>query len=323
MNRKFLAQLDVAPPLPMPARKVPRDIFGGGDAPSGTTTVNTVQNSDPWAGVQPYMVDIFNRAQGLANRGPYAGQYIGAESPYTQQARTLQANRALQGSPVGDAMQTNIADTLNGQYLNPESNPYLKSAVQDALGLAQSQMIGTYGGPAGSQLSNSGLQEQMTRTLGQIANNAYGSQYNNERARQIQAAALAPNAAALDYADIGQLAGAGASQEGRTAAEIAAAQAQWQSAWGNLANYQSGITGAGNFGTTTGSSSQPYFTNPMSSALGLGMGGLSLYNGLSGAGFFGPSNPLINGAILAGSGVGTGVAGMSFADALMGGILAL
>jgi hypothetical protein len=41
-------------------------VFGGGGK-----TVNTVQNADPWSGVQPYLGDLFGQAQGLANRTPF------------------------------------------------------------------------------------------------------------------------------------------------------------------------------------------------------------------------------------------------------------
>jgi hypothetical protein len=61
-------------------------VFGGGGK-----TVNTVQNADPWTGVQPYLGDLFGQAQGLANRTPFGY----APSPYTQQAQQLTAQRAL------------------------------------------------------------------------------------------------------------------------------------------------------------------------------------------------------------------------------------
>ncbi len=82
--------------------------------------------------------------------------------------------------------------TINGDYLNPNSNPYFASSVNDALGLAKSQFLGTYGGAAGSNVDNSGFQEGLARTLGQQATNAYSTNYQNERNRQATAAFGAP-----------------------------------------------------------------------------------------------------------------------------------
>src|SRR5678816_4713708 len=57
-----------------------RSIFGGGDA----KTVNTVQNADPWSGVQPYLKDVFSRSNYLANRGWNPAPAVGGGSIYSE-----------------------------------------------------------------------------------------------------------------------------------------------------------------------------------------------------------------------------------------------
>jgi len=97
-------------------------IFGGG----GGNTVNTVQNADPWKGVQPYLTDLFGQAQSQANRTPF--DY--AASPYTTQAQNLTAQRALDPNSLTGRAQGVLGDTISGKYLDLSTNP----ALQDALG---------------------------------------------------------------------------------------------------------------------------------------------------------------------------------------------
>jgi hypothetical protein len=246
-------------------------VFGGGGK-----TVNTVQNADPWSGVQPYLSDLFGQSQGLANRTPFGYQ----ASPYTQQAQDLTAQRALDPNSLTGRAQGVLGDTISGKYLNLSTNP----ALQDALGLAGSAFAKQYGGAAGQNLGNSGYQEALARGLGGVAAQAY----NVERQNQLQATQLAPS---MDYANLQALGGVGAQQEAR-------AQSQYNSPWSNLQAYQALISGQPG-GTTQGQS--PYFTNPLASGIGMGLGGLALYNGLGSAGLFGSTAAT---AGLAGAGAG-------------------
>jgi hypothetical protein len=238
----------------------------------GSTT--TTQNSAPWIGQQPYLSDVFERAQGLADRGPFSY----APSAFTSQAQQIQAQRALDPNSAVGRAQGVLGDTISGRYLSPDSNPHLKASVQDALGLAGSAFAGQYGGAAGQNLGNSGYQEALARGLGATATNAYANAYGQERQNQLNAMQLAPT---LGMADVAQLGQVGAAQD-------ALAQQQFNSPWENLSKYQAAISG--NFGGQ-GSSQTPYYQNPLATAMGLGIGGLSLYNGMNQAGMFGSAAP--------------------------------
>jgi hypothetical protein len=134
----------------------------GGSKKSGSQTVT--QNNTPWAGVQPYLTDAFNRGQSALSTGtPMTDRASGALNPY-----------------------------LSSNFLNPETNPAFSSAVSDALGLAKSQFAGQYGGQAGQNLGNSGYQEALARGLGSAATNAYANQYNKNAANQLAAIGAAP-----------------------------------------------------------------------------------------------------------------------------------
>jgi hypothetical protein len=260
------------------------DIFGGSGG-----TVQTQQNNSPWAPAQQHLTNIFGQAEQLANgRAPYSF----APSAYTQQAQQMQADRALDPNSLTARAQGTLGDTISGKYLDPSSNPYLSQYVNDALGQVGSKFEGMYGGQAGGNLGNSGYQEQLGRTMASAALPIYANAYQQERGNQLNATQLAPQ---LDYANINQLGNVGAAQEARS-------QAQYNSPWDSLRNYQSAVTG--NFGGQ-GSNQNPYFTNPMANALGMGIGGMGLYNMMGG--MFGGG-----GAGLAGMGGGLlGSAGVS------------
>jgi len=248
----------------------------------GTTT--TVETQAPWqAG---YLRFGYDQAADYLNNNlkGYQGPYVANQSPYTQQAIQLQAQRGLNGSPLTTAYQQQLTDTLNGKYLDPSSNPYLSGAVNDALGLAKSQYAGMYGGNAGGNVNNSGFQEGLARTLGNTALPIYAGAYQNARQNQMQAAALAPNAIAQDYQNIGAVSNAGAQQDAYQQALVNAQQLAFNAPWLNLQNYQNIINGQ--FGGT-GQSQNPYFTNPTANALGLATSGLGLYNAGKTAGLWG------------------------------------
>jgi hypothetical protein len=202
-------------------------ILGGFGGSKKSGNVTTTQSNTPWAGVQPYMSDVFRRAQQAA--GP---NY----NPSLTNAATSQ-----------------IGSTIRGDFLTPDSNPFLGQYVNDALGLVKSNFAGQYGGQAGGNLGNSGYQEMLTRTLANTALPIYANAYNTERQNQLQASQLAPD---FDKA--------------RAVNPFSPLQAY------------AGLLGIGqNFGTSTGQ--QPFFTNPAAGALGGALAGAQI-GGIFGGG---------------------------------------
>lgn len=273
--RNVLAMLDIAPPLEQPESRVKRDIFGGGGGE--TVSTNTIQQSDPWAGVQPYLQDIFSRGQGLANRGAYGGPYLGSQSSATQNALSMGEQRAYAGSPLTRAAQDQNLATVRGDYLDLSKNPAVKSAMDSARTQVNSQFTGdNYGNSAHQEWLNKGLLS------------AAAPFYQQERGFQQQAIAQAPAMAEQDYADIAKLASIGAARDSRSQAEVDAQRTAYNAPWDNLFNYQRSIAGSGATGGTTSTSGQtPMYSNPLASGLGLASGGLGLYNGLTSAGLLG------------------------------------
>lgn len=224
---------------------------GGGE----TVQTSSQTNSDPWAAQQPYLRDLFSRAQQMySNPSPYLAQ--------ANQARVAEAGpNSLTGQAAGE-----FGKTISGDYLNADTNPYLKGAVDNAMNQVQSRVSGLYGARGGNNYGSSAHQEWLGRSLADTALPIYAQNYATERGRQLNAAQLAP---ALSGARIGNL---------DTAAN---------SPWDQLQRYQQSI--GGNYGGTSSTvGTQPYNPgNPLADLLGLGLGGAGLWKLATGKPIFG------------------------------------
>ena len=96
------------------------------------TTVEKVENRDPWAPAQPYILDTMRGAKQLYNSD--AGKYFfpGNTSVPTSwdTAYALDAmrNRAVYGSPLNSAAQNQALNTIQGDYFNP-TNDFYQSGI--------------------------------------------------------------------------------------------------------------------------------------------------------------------------------------------------
>lgn len=211
-----------------------------GSQQSGSTT--STQQNDPWWGAQPYMHNLFGKAQYQASQG---------QAHATQQAQQLQQQRALSGSPLVDAAQDQNLATIRGDYTNLSSNP----AAQDAMNMAKTKINSQFGG---DNFGNSAHQEWLGRGLLSAASPFYES----ERNRQQQATAMAPSLANQDYTDISQLNAVGQQQE--------------KFPWQQLQNMQGILSSAQGSGTST--NSQPYYTNPLGELASTGLTAAMAYS---------------------------------------------
>ena len=214
---------------------------------------NTTATNAPWGPAQQPLHQNMLEAQGLLNN----------PNQHLTQGVNAQANRALMGNPLNQAAQGNAMQTLQGDFLGPNSNPYLRDTVNQAMGDARSQINSQF---AGDNYGNSAHQEWLTKGLMNQALPMYNQNYQAERQRQMGAQALAPTLANQDYTDISQLQGAGNAR------------------WDQLNRAQQIFQGAGGMG---GTQSQPYFTNPAASMMGGALGGMALYNGMNQGGLLG------------------------------------
>lgn len=188
----------------------------------------TTQNSGLPAFAMPYGAGYLQRAQQVADTPyqAYTGQRVADFSPWQQQAFQAQAQRAMSGSPVMNAANSQLQSTISGANLN--GNPYLQSQIDAAQGDlvrqwnnvqkpqwdASMQRSGSFGN-SGIAQAQAMAQEGLGRNLGMIGSNMRFQNYANERNNQMQATSMAPTFAQQDYNDISQLQQAGAAYQGQ------------------------------------------------------------------------------------------------------------
>lgn len=247
---------------------------------SGGSTQTSTQTSAPWSGVQPYLTDLLKRGQNVTNNpyNFYNGDTVAGFSPEQEMGFNLGTQRAIAGSPTLDAANRNTTSTLNGDYLNPGSNPYLKQNVNTALNDVQTRVNSQF---SGNNYGSSANQELLTRNLGETAGQMYGQNYSNERNNQMQAANQAQGLAGADYQDANYLQGIGAQRQGLANQYLGNAAGQFNQAaqfpYQQLQRYQGVVNaGTGQGGTQTTTAPNPNQSNGFASLLGAGLSIASL-----------------------------------------------
>lgn len=257
--------------------------------------------------LQPYGPLYAQAGYNLFNQ-PYQAYPYETVAPFTQdQQAAMDAvrARATAGSPVVNAAQQQTLNTINGDYLNPSTNPYLQQTfdqaanrVTDAFSRgtaaqtdARFARAGAFGGSAWNQAQQAN-QTALGDSLAGMAANIFGNNYAQERNRQQQAAQFAPNLAAQDYRDAEALLNVGGMQQQLGQQYLTDDASRFQQA--QQYPYQQfqmfGSMFSPNFGMN---STQSYpGVSPLSGALGGALGGVGLYNSLNQAGMFGGSGSL-------------------------------
>jgi hypothetical protein len=256
---------------------------GGG---GGSTT--TVQKSDPWDQQKPYLLTGFEQAQNLLNaptRQFYPGSTVVPFSPESEMAMQMQTNRAINGSPIQQAANNQLTNTLNGDYLygGQGFNEAIDAATRKILPQVNSTFEGA--GRTGSGLA----QTAQTQAIA----DAFAGQYGNERENQLRSMFFAPQVAGLDYDNISKLAEVGAQKETlgqeQTAEDIARYDFNQNARQQQVSDFLNMIQG--NYG---GTNSQTAQVNGGRSGLGSALGGA--LQGASAASIFG-LNPFLGGGL--------------------------
>ena len=258
-----------------------------GKSSGGSSGGTQVQKTVPWEGQQPYLTDVFKKAQNNFNSGGpdfFGGQTYADLSSQTNDALGMMQDRATNGSPLNEGAKSLIGSTMNGDYLN--NNPYLDQMFQQGAdkisGNVNAQFSGA--GRTGSGAHAGRLAEEQ----GDLFNNIYGGQYQQERKNQLAAATVAPSLAQNDYADMDRLAQVGSIYEGQDQRGINEAMARFNHYENlpdeNLAKYSAAIQG--NYGgtSTTNTSQDGGGSSSLSGALGGAMTGGSMFGPWGAAG---------------------------------------
>jgi len=150
--------------------------FGGGSSGGGTVQNNTV---NPYAPAKPALNQILGEAGNLYNQGVAASGYV---SPTAQTTQGI-ANSEL----LATNANTQLQDTLAGNYLNPFLSPMLQGSANSIATAVNSEFSGA-GRTPGSGMN----QQQILSGITQEALPYAFDSYNTERQRQLGIASAAP-----------------------------------------------------------------------------------------------------------------------------------
>ena len=150
------------------------------------------------------------RATDAADRqATNVGNILGnADSSDFMQAEGLNAlfNRGREGSPLTDAAGDLTGRTLAGDFLSPDSNPFLEQTFNRAADLTRTRLDTEFAG-AGRNLGAS--RPARSEELQTLAADIFGGNFQRERDRQAAAVGSAQNLANQDFADIQAMIDAG------------------------------------------------------------------------------------------------------------------
>lgn len=261
---------------------------GGGGGGGGTQTMI----NEPWADQKPYLQQIMKESQNLYekdNQDYFPNATYVPFSPQSEVAMTLAQNRALQGSPLTQQGKNLTSQTLNGDYLN--SNPHLDKMYDNAAGAvtrnyrealaptidSQFSKAGRYGSEMHSNAHDQ-AQDNLGRSLTQLADNTYGKNYAIERQNQQSLLPFSQQLAQNDYNEIGQLANIGAAVEGK-GTEMLNDQIDRFNYYQNLPQkklkaFSNIVNGVGSYNSST--QTMPEQNNTASNIIGGGMAGYGL-----------------------------------------------
>lgn len=263
---------------------------GGGQ----THTVTQQGASEPWTAQQPYLKDAMGQAQALYQVG--AGEPVGMSSGTQAGINTI--NQAAGDQSILQGAQRNLEGMTSGAGWNAlqaeargdnvGANPYLSDMWSGIAGDISGRAMG--GASASGRLGSGAATRQMTEGLGRAGSDFFGSQYQADRNRQMQAAQAMPQ---IQAQAAGMAPGLDAARYMGGQQQIAAGQLgedydQQQNnwAWDNLARYSQLIQG--NYGgTSSQQQSSPIYRNPVGGAIGGGMAGYQIggpIGGMVGAG---------------------------------------
>lgn len=234
----------------------------------GTTTQTT--DTSPWKPSQPYIMDVYRQAQGLAVTPQqfFPGQTYADLSPQTTSALDAITARAGEGQPWLDTAANYATDVTGGKYLG-QNNPYL-AGIQQSLGDNIQSQVGSRFANAGRTLGSPGEVQTFSRDLANASAPYLYQNYGNERQLQQQAAMSLPGMQqlnqGLDYQNLAALQGVGQVYDQQRQAAVNDAMARWnfaqQEPADRLTQYAN-LLGVGTpFTTTTGKNQQQQSMGP-------------------------------------------------------------
>ena len=266
---------------------------------SNPTNVTTTTSQEPSEFIRPYFQQAIDYGQDLfESQTPQffpKATYTGF-APQTETALQLAQARAIQGNPLLGSAQGEVNKILQGDYLSPTSNPFLKNVANQVADNVTSQVQSQF--TRAGRLGSGANQEILARELADAQNRLFSDNFAAERQRQFDAVQLAPQLAREDYSDIAQLGQVGQVREDMEMAKLQDAIARFdfeqQRPFLKLREYL-GTIGANV--PSTSIQTQPVFRNTGAGLLGGALQGARLGGMIPGvsAGFGAAAGGLLGG----------------------------
>ena len=151
--------------------------MSSGSSGGGNQTTQSVQPYEP---ARPALNQIIGEAGNLYNQGVGAAGYVAPSAQTTQ--------GLAQQEVMANASNTQLADTLGGNYLNPFLSPMLQGAANDIATSVNSEFSAA-GRTPGSMMN----QQQILGGITDAALPYAFDQYDKERSRQLAIAGSSPS----------------------------------------------------------------------------------------------------------------------------------
>jgi hypothetical protein len=234
--------------------------MSGGRSQPATTTVVNQQSNDPWAPLVPHLTDLFTRGRGALEATPQ-NNYAGPTENQRNAVNWMQGLAPRLNTGAAELRQVGL-DTINGNYMRPESNPFLRDSIQTGIdantrnlmrnvlpGLADQAILGGAYGGSGYGVAQGLLAGETQRINTDAATQAWAQNYQMERERQLGAGSILNQANTLDMAP-GQLLDLIGSQE--QAWNQDALNAAQEAPWAGLDRYAALLGLGTRYGTSNG-----------------------------------------------------------------------
>jgi hypothetical protein len=169
---------------------------------SGPSQVTSTTNTEP----PGFLRGPLNRAVDLADQQSSGLEQLTSNN---RQNAGLEAlfNRGQQGSPLLNQAQQTTQQTLSGDFLSPDSNPFLQQTFNRAADLTRGRLDTEF---AGSGRNLGAAMPARSEELQTLASNIFGGNFQAERDRQFNAAGQAQGLAGADFQNIQAMIDSGA-----------------------------------------------------------------------------------------------------------------
>lgn len=220
----------------------------------------------PWSGQQPYLNDVFTRAQNQFNAGPpayYPNSTVVPFSNQTQQALGRMETTANDPNSLTAQAQAQLGSVLGGDYLNA-GNPAFGAMMDRVANQIRPRLDAQFNN---ANYGGSLHQGAAASALADAGANLAFQNYGQERANQMQGMMFAPQ---LNTADVNPLIQVGQMREDLASREMGDQINRFnfnQSAPDEALRRYASIVAGGQWGGSQ-TQQQPLYSNPLAQGLG-------------------------------------------------------